>query len=424
MPAIASVRGANDILPAQMPAWEWLGQTHREVASEFGYRGLETPIFEFTEMFERGIGAGTDVVDKEMYSFVDKGGDALTLRPENTPAAVRAVLGAHLEQEIKPVRVHYGGPMFRRDKPQRGRYRQFHQVGIEAIGEGSPALDAEIIEVGWRFFARLGISGVSLQINTLGDIEDRKRYRSALVDYYTPLQNQMCEDCQRRLQINPLRLLDCKKDARFVEAAPLLGDHLGSGSAEFFEQVVQGLDAASIPYHRNPRLVRGLDYYAHTTFEWWHTSFEGAQNALGGGGRYDGLAEVLGFPATPGAGYALGCERVLIIATEAGVAPSSAAAADVVVCPLSAAENRYAADVAREIRGPRIKVILDASSRKLDRKLRDADRQGARFAAIVGSNEVADGVVSLRDMSDKSSRTIPKHELAAAVTNSPAGAPS
>jgi histidyl-tRNA synthetase len=411
MPAIASVRGAYDILPAEMPAWEWLYTTHRQVASEFGYRGIETPIFEFTEMFERGIGAGTDVVEKEMYSFVDKGEDNLTLRPENTPAVVRAVLAAHLEQEIKPVRVHYAGPMFRRDKPQRGRSRQFHQVGIEAIGERSPALDAEMIEVSWEFFARLGITGLSLQVNTLGDIEDRQKYREALIEYYEPLQSELCEDCRRRLKINPLRLLDCKRDSRFVQAAPLLHDYLSPDSENFFTDVLAALDLAKIPYERNERLVRGLDYYAHTTFEWWHTSLQGAQNALGGGGRYDGLAEVLGFAATPGTGYALGCERILIIANELGIAPKPAPAARVVVCPLSPQENAFASEVARTIRSRETSVILDASPRKLDKKLRDADRQGARFAVIVGSREAENGAVSLRDMRDKSSTSVPLSQL-------------
>jgi histidyl-tRNA synthetase len=416
MPAIASVRGANDILPAEAGAWEWLYETHREVAAEFGYRGIETPIFEFTEMFERGIGAGTDVVEKEMYSFVDKGGDHLTLRPENTPAVVRAVLGAHLEQDLKPVRVHYAGPMFRRDSPQRGRYREFHQLGVEAIGERSAALDAEIIELGWLFFARLGITGVSLLINTLGDIDDRKEYREALIAYYTPLESQLCEDCRRRLQINPLRLLDCKRDVRFVQEAPLLHDFLGADSENFFGDVLSALDLAQIPYQRNERLVRGLDYYAHTTFEWWHTSFQGAQNALGGGGRYDGLAEVLGFAAAPGTGYALGCERILIVAQELNAAPQPVAAADLVVCPLSPQENAFASEVARSVRGPGARVILDASPRKLDKKLRDADRQGATYAAVVGAREAENNEVSLRNMRDKSSRPVPLSELRNAIS--------
>jgi len=416
MPAIASVRGVNDILPADMPAWGWLYEAHREVAAEFGYKGTETPIFEFTEMFERGIGAGTDVVEKEMYSFEDKGGDHLTLRPENTPAIVRAVLGAHLEQELRPIRVHYAGPMFRRDNPQRGRYRQFHQVGVEAIGERSPALDAEIIEMGWAFFGRLGITGISLQVNTLGDIEDRKLYREALIEYYTPLQEQLCEDCRRRLKINPLRLLDCKKDSRFVQAAPLLHEYLSADSENFFTDVLAALDLAKIPYERNERLVRGLDYYAHTTFEWWHTSFGGAQNALGGGGRYDGLAEVLGFPPTPGTGYALGCERILIVAHELGVAPGPSHAADLVVCSLSPQENAFASEVARSVRNSQTRVILDVSARKLDKKLRDADRQGATYAAIVGSREEENNEVSLRNMRDKSSTTVPLSRLRDAIT--------
>ncbi|MGA9113905.1 MAG: histidine--tRNA ligase, partial [Candidatus Dormiibacterota bacterium] len=322
MPAITRPRGTNDLLPAEAPLREWVLDTHARVAAAHGYDPIDTPVFEATEMYERGTGAGTDVVEKEMFSFTDRGGRQLTLRPEGTPGVLRAVLGAHLEQERRPVRVHYAGPMFRYARPQAGRYHEFWQLGIEAIGERSPALDAEVIEVAWRFYEALGVSGLSLQVNTLGDIEDRLRYRAALVEYFTPLRSRLCDDCRRRLEVNPLRLLDCKRDAGLVSDAPQIGPSLSPESQGFFTRVTDLLSAAGIPFSLNPRLVRGLDYYAHTTFELWHESLQGAQNALGGGGRYDGLAEVLGFPSVPGSGYALGVERTLAVCREQGLGPA------------------------------------------------------------------------------------------------------
>ncbi len=295
MTPIAPPRGTKDLLPDEAPAWRWFHETHASVAGRHGYQLVDTPMFEATELFARGVGSGTDIVDKEMYTFTDRGGRSMTLRPEGTAPVLRAALGARLEQQRRPVRLHYAMPMFRYDRPQAGRYRQFHQVGIEVIGDRDPCYDAEVIEVGWRFMAELRIEGVDLQVNTLGDREDRLRYRAALVEYYTPLRDRLCDDCQRRLDDNPLRLLDCKRDAQYVDGAPLIGDHLGAASRAYFDSVRAHLDDAGIPYTHNQRLVRGLDYYAHTAFEYWHRSLEGAQNALGGGGRYDGLAEELGF---------------------------------------------------------------------------------------------------------------------------------
>ena len=416
MAGIQPPKGTHDILPADSSAWEWLLATHDRVAAAHGYQAIETPAFEATEMFERGIGAGTDVVDKEMFSFITRGGDPVTLRPEATPASVRAVLGAHLDQELRPVRVRYAGPMFRYDRPQAGRYRQFHQVGIEAIGEGGPELDAEVVEVGWRYYEALGIGGVSLQINTLGDLEDRHRYRAALVDYFTPQRDELCEDCRRRLDINPLRLLDCKVDAGRVAEAPSIHAVLSEPSRRHFERALGLIRAAGIPATVNERLVRGLDYYAHTTFEYWHTSLKGAQNALGGGGRYDGLAEVLGFPATPGVGYALGLERALIVAREAGAAPGPAASAQVVVAAVGeeAAEACFA--IARELREAGARVIVSAGPRKLDKKLRDADRAGASVCVIVGGDEVTHGTAIVRDLLNRTQESVTRASVAAHVT--------
>jgi len=397
MPAISRPRGTNDVLPPESATWEWVLDGHREVASGFGYEPVETPAFEATEVYERGTGAGTDVVEKEMFSFTDRGGRELTLRPEATPGILRAVLAAHLEQRRRPVRVRYAGPMFRYARPQAGRYHQFWQLDIEAIGERSPALDAEVVEVAWRFYERLGVTGIQLQLNSLGDLEDRRRYRAALVAYYTPLRDQLCDDCRRRLEINPLRLLDCKRDARFVAGAPEIGASLSPPSMAFFACVQELVSDAGIPFRLDPRLVRGLDYYCDTTFELWHESLQGAQNALGGGGRYDGLAEVLGFPPTPATGYALGVERTVAVCREQGLGPSGAAP-HVTVLGIGVAGNRAAPVVAGRLREAGISAVVDASDRRLDRKLAAAARQGARLAVMVGEEEAAQATATWKDL--------------------------
>jgi histidyl-tRNA synthetase len=323
---------------------------------------------------------------------------------------LRAVLGAHLEQQRRPVRVQYAMSMFRYDRPQAGRQRQFHQVGVELIGERDPCYDAEVIEVAWRFMTELRIDGVDLQLNSLGDRADRLRYREALIAYYTPLRDSLCDDCRRRLGVNPLRLLDCKKDARHVANAPLIGDQLGEASREYFASVCRHLDDAEIPYVRNQRLVRGLDYYAHTAFEFWHKSLEGAQNALGGGGRYDGLAEELGFKAAPGVGYALGVERLLKVAGEQGAAPAPQPPAQLVICTATngAAQARR---LARELRN-RTSVIADLTDRRLEKKLRDAGRLGALLALLVG----LDGGLVLRNLRTGDQQVVTEETVLDAVS--------
>jgi histidyl-tRNA synthetase len=415
MPDISAPRGTKDILPPESSQWRWLLETHRRVAESLGYRPIESPIFESTELFARGVGTDTDVVEKQMFTFDDRGGRSLTLRPEGTAGVVRAVLGAHLDQDIRPVRVHYAGPFFRAERPQRGRQHQFTQVGIECIGERSVAIDVEVIEVAWRFFAALGISGLRLQINSLGDAEDRARYRDALVAYYTPLEAQLCDDCRRRLHTNPLRLLDCKRDAALVEGAPIGLDSLSAQSKQHYDAVRAGLDAAGVDAHVNHRLVRGLDYYTDTVFEFWHEHLQGAQNSLGGGGRYDGLAELLGYNATPGGGYALGVERILIVAGELGVLPDPETACDVLALSVEPAQAQRTTALARDLRSAGYRVVLDVSDRKLDRKLRNADRLGARVAVIAGEQEVGDDTAVVRDLRVRAQQTVPVANLVDSV---------
>jgi histidyl-tRNA synthetase len=415
MPEIAAPKGTRDILPDEFAARRWLFHVHQSVADSFGYGSIETPIIEATELFSRGVGTETDIVEKQMFTFQDRGERSLTLRPEGTAGTLRAVLGAHLDQEVRPVRVQYAGPFFRAERPQAGRQHQFTQVGIECIGEASPPLDAEIIEVAWRFFRALGITGIHLQVNSLGGPEDRARYREALVAYYTPLEASLCDDCRRRLHTNPLRLLDCKRDAGLVAGAPILWDSLDRASRDHFTAVLRDLESAGIDATRNDRLVRGLDYYSHTVFEFWHDTLQGAQSSLGGGGRYDGLAELLGFPATPATGYALGVERILIVARALGTVPTIPPAVDVLVCSVEPGQAEAAASMARLIRDARARTVLDVAERRLDRKLRAAGRIGARVAVIVGENEVTTDTAVVRDLDGHSQQTVPVNELAETV---------
>src|SRR5581483_6447520 len=329
MPGIAAPRGTHDLLPDAAPAWLWLHDVHARVAGAFGYQLIDTPIFEHAELIERGVGTGTDVVDKETYTFKDRGDRLVTLRPEGTAGVLRAVLTANLVQEVRPVRVHYAGPMFRYDRPQRGRQRQFAQVGVECIGEASAHLDAEVIEMGWRFIEELGVTGVSLQVNSLGDGDDRRRYREALIAYYEPHAGRLCDDCRTRLRTNPLRLLDCKRDADLVADAPRMTDSLGPASRAWFQQVVDDLGAAGIPFTHNPRLVRVLD-----------------------------------FPATPGIGYAIGVERLLLAAGDGGRVPPPQPACDAVAASLEPQQAQAAAGVARTLRSAGVRTVLDVSDRK------------------------------------------------------------
>ena len=416
MPPPSAPKGTHDLLPDASTAWRWLHRAHAEVAELHGYRLIDTPVFEHTELFERGVGTGTDVVEKEMYTFSDRGGRSLTLRPEGTVGVLRAVLQAKLLDEGRPVRTHYAGPMFRAERPQKGRFRQFHQVGVECIGERSPELDVEVVEMGWRFLQSLAITGVVLQVNSLGNRDDRRRYREALLGYYRPLVDRLCDDCRRRLEINPLRVLDCKRDAALRDAAPLITDSLSEASAAYVAAVRAGLEAAGVPFELNPRLVRGLDYYAHTAFEYWHSSLQGAQNSLGGGGRYDGLAEAIGFPPAPGIGYAFGVERLLLIAGEQGTAPAPEPACEVVVCSVDPGQAPVAADLARALRAAGVRTVLDTSDRKLDRKLRNADRLGARVCVIVGEDEERERAAMVRDLGRRTQERHAADRLVDAVT--------
>ncbi len=411
-PVAQRPRGTQDILPAEQPYWEAMRREARRLAHTYGYRRIDTPIFEATDLFVRGAGETTDIVTKEMYTFKDRGDRSLTLRPEGTAPIVRAYFEGRLDREVQPVRLYYLGPYFRYDRPQAGRYRQLHQFGVEVIGEGSP-VDDEVIELGWRWFVELGIKGVSLQLNSIGDEICRPAYRELLRDYYRPYLDQLCEDDRVRFERNPLRMLDCKvpSDQRFKAGAPRIVDHLCGPCAAAFEDVKERLTASAIPYTLNPGLVRGLDYYTRTVFEYWHESLAGAQNSIGAGGRYDGLAAELGYRATPGLGFALGLDRTALILKQyrarAYEGPDVYAIA---VEPSVQVHLRGLVGMLRAQTEP-VGVLMDNGSGRLDARLRRADRLHAKLALILGPEEEAGGVVRLRRMAERTEQPVAEADL-------------
>ncbi|HEY0492720.1 MAG TPA: histidine--tRNA ligase [Candidatus Dormibacteraeota bacterium] len=415
-PVAQRVRGTQDLLPADRPYWERMETAAAGAAGKAGYQRIETPLFEATELFTRSAGEGSDVVSKEMYTFTDRGDRSLTLRPEGTAPIVRAYFDGGLDQEPQPVRLFYLGPFFRYDRPQAGRYRQFHQFGIEAIGEGHPLLDVEAIQVGWEWFGQLGIGDLSLKLNSIGDEVCRPPYRELLRDYYRPHVSVLSQDSRLRFEKNPLRLFDSKdpEDQPFKAGAPRIVDHLCAPCAEAFEVVKEGLATQAIPFELDPGLVRGLDYYTRTVFEYQHGSLSGAQNALGGGGRYDGLAAELGYRSTPGIGFAIGLERTLLLLRQLGDQPAEGP--DVYAVALRQEDQVHASRLASSLRAGGLRVVLDPGEARLDARLRKAARRGARVAVIIGPDERARGEAVIRDMRAKTQITVTEAEIVSTVS--------
>ena len=400
---INGVRGMNDLLPADAAQWTHLEHVLRDLTLAYGYEFLRTPIVEATAVFQRGIGEVTDIVEKEMYSFEDRlNGEQLTLRPEGTAAVVRSVVENNLLYE-GPKRLWYTGPMFRHERPQRGRYRQFHQFGIEAMGFAGPDIDAEIILMGQRLWDELGLKGVRLEINSLGQAPERAEHRAALVTYFEKNKEQLDEDSQRRLLTNPLRILDSKNPAMqdLIEGAPKLLDFLGQESLKHFEAVQALLKANNIPCKINPRLVRGLDYYNLTVFE-WITEELGAQGTIAGGGRYDPLIERMGGKATPACGWAMGMERVLELMKVSDSLPEPQAQCDVFVIHQGGETLTSAMIIAERLRNAGIDVILfcppDGQTASFKSQMKKADASGAAYAVIIGPDELANNEAQLKDL--------------------------
>ena len=406
MPELLPVRGTQDLLPEMARRHRRVSETARQLAALYGFAEIATPVFEFTEVFARPIGEHTDIVAKEMYTFTDRGGEEVTLRPENTAGVVRAVLSNGLTQST-PLKFFYSGPMFRYERPQKGRFRQFHQIGVELIGVAQPQADIEVIALGQRILKALGIADrVVLELNTLGDPESRAAYRKALVGYFSARISELSEDSRRRLERNPLRILDSKDpgDQRLAAEAPDFAEYLNEASREFFARVRDGLDALGIAYQLNPRLVRGLDYYTHTAFEFVTTDL-GAQGTVIGGGRYDGLVELMGGPAMPGVGWAAGIERLALL-----IAEPPSALRPVALVPLGEAAEQVALKLSEQLRDVGLAVELTYSG-NLQRRMRRADRIGACAAVLIGDNELQQGAATVRDLDSGAQELVPLGDL-------------
>jgi histidyl-tRNA synthetase len=421
MSTLKAVRGTRDLLPPETALWNRIEATARSVFARYNFGEIRTPVFEDTSLFARGVGEETDIVSKEMYTWEDRAraqsekSQSLTLRPENTAGVVRAYIEHKLGDTGQLQKLYYIGPQFRRERPQKGRYRQFSQIGAEVIGppsagSESPLRDAEILEMLATLLDELGITGWTLHLNSVGSAADRARYNEALRAALLPVASQMCVDCQRRAVTNPLRVLDCKvpEDQPIIDALPKIADSLSDDARAHFAAVTAALDAAHVPYTRNHRLVRGLDYYTRTTFEFTHGGL-GAQNALLGGGRYDGLSEALGGPRAPGIGFAMGEDRLVLTLQSLESAPPQVAHA--YIAPLGEAMNPHALALARKLRRAGLTVELGDGSFRLKKSFDAADKC-ARRIVILGEDELQSGILTVKDFSTGSQTKVPLAELA------------
>jgi histidyl-tRNA synthetase len=392
-------RGTQDILPAERPYWRHVTEQMHVVAALFGYQQIDTPIFEETALYVRGVGEGTDIVDKEMYSFQDKDGDQITLRPEFTAGIMRAYIEHGMHVWPQPVKLYSIGPIFRHERPQAGRFRQHHQFNVEAVGEIDPAVDVEVMSLAWTLLSRLGHRGLSFQLNSTGCPKCRPAYRAALVSYFRGYEAVLNEVDRRRLVINPLRLLDSKEEAAqpLLNRAPHSADYLCGECTDHFTRLQNHLRTLGMPYSVNFRLVRGLDYYTKTVFEVWAQGI-GSQAAVCGGGRYDGLIEELGGPPTPGIGFGMGIERVILSLKEQGIEPPALPGAVVQVSPLGEA-------------------VLAFGNRSLKSQLKSADKANLAFALILGEQELASGVVAARDLKSSLQTQVPRSEVVSWLRN-------
>lgn len=409
-------KGTNDILPGESEKWQFVEETARLVFNDYQYQEIRTPIFEHYEVISRSVGDTTDIVSKEMYDFHDKGDRHVTLRPEGTAPIVRAYVENKLygPEFKKPYKVYYTGPMFRYERPQKGRLRQFHQIGVEAFGSENPSLDVEVMAMAMDFFKQLGINQLRLVINTLGDKETRTNYRQALITYLEAHEEELSEDSRRRLHENPLRVLDSKdrKDQPIVADAPSILDYLSDYAKEYFEGVTKTLEYLNISYEIDHRMVRGLDYYNHTIFEIMSDApGMGAQTTICGGGRYDGLVEELGGPETPGIGFAMGIERILLTLEQEDVMIPSTASLDAYVVGLGEATNMESLKVVQAIRGFGFSADRDFMGRKAKAQFKTADKEGAKLVLTLGEDELSNGVINVKDSATREEKAFPLTDI-------------
>jgi histidyl-tRNA synthetase len=416
---IQAPRGTYDVLPDQSAKWQEIEQKINELCRLYQYKEIRTPIFEHTELFQRGVGDTTDIVQKEMYTFQDRGDRSLTLRPEGTASVVRSFVENKLfGLPDQPVKLFYTGPMFRYERPQAGRMRQFVQFGVEAIGSKDPAIDAEVISLAMELYRSAGLKSLRLVLNSLGDTESRIAHREALVKHFEPRIDEFCKDCQVRLEKNPLRILDCKvdRDHPLMATAPSLADYLNEESQAYFDQVKAYLEELEIDYVIDPNLVRGLDYYNHTAFEIMSDAEGfGAITTLCGGGRYNGLVEDLGGPESPGIGFAMSIERLLLALEMEKVEIGQSQNLEVYVIAMDEASKKKAFTIIKDLRSNGISADMDYTGRKLKAQMKSADRKGADCVIVIGETEMASGQVALKEMATGEQQTVAFAEIAETI---------
>jgi histidyl-tRNA synthetase len=412
---INAPRGTADILPKEAKKWQYVEHKIKDICETYHFEEIRTPVFEHTEVFARGVGESTDIVQKEMYTFLDRGGRSLTLRPEGTAAVTRAFVQNKLFGDPnQPVKLYYFMQMFRYERPQHGRMRQLNQFGVEVMGSEDPAVDAEVIDLAMTVYNELGLSSLKLVINTLGDNESRKNYREALIKHFTPHQEELCKDCQSRLDQNPLRILDCKVDREHhaMKTAPSILDYLNEDSKHYFEQVKSYLDVMGIEYVVDPNLVRGLDYYNHTAFEIMSEAEGfGAITTLAGGGRYNGLVEQLGGPNTPGIGFGMGMERLLLALEAENIEIPLDEDLDCYIVSMGEDAKKEAVRIVHELRNNGIQVDQDYQGRKVKAQFKAADRYKAKFVLVLGEDELQNQVINVKNMATGDQTEVPLDRL-------------
>lgn len=406
--------GTQDLLPGAVEKWQFIEDKARDLCRRFNYREIRTPIFEQTSLFERGVGETTDIVEKEMYTFLDKGERSMTLRPEGTAGVVRSYVENKLYGEPDVSKLYYIGPMFRYERPQAGRQRQFHQFGVEAFGATDPAIDAEVVALGYQFCRELGLKDVKVEINSVGNPASRAAYREKLLEFLTPMRDSLCKDCQSRIDRNPLRVLDCKVDQDKFKGAPSILDSLDEECTTHFAKVQELLTAMEVEYVINPRLVRGLDYYTHTAFEYKAQGI-GAIDTIGGGGRYNGLVAEVGGPDQPGIGMALGLERIALILEKQEIGISGAKPLDVYLIALGEAADKEVTTQLFKLRQAGFSAERDYLGRKMKAQMKSADRMQARYTAILGEDELQRGEIALKSMESGEQQTVKLDELIQAL---------
>jgi len=413
-----AIRGTSDILPEEQPYWRYVEQKAANISRLYGFQRIDTPMFEDTSLFRRSVGEYTDIVQKEMYTFEDKGGKSITLRPEGTAPVCRAYLEHGLHNLPQPVKLYYLASIFRYERPQAGRLREHHQFGCEVIGDADPAIDAEVIDMAWQFYKSLGLVDISLQLNSIGCKECRPEYLSALKKYFAGHESSLCSDCKIRLDKNPLRLLDCKQPScqPIADAAPDGTDYLCSQCEEHFTSLKKYLDLLAIPFTANHRLVRGFDYYTRTVFE-IHPAGSGAQGAIGAGGRYDGLIEELGGKPTPAIGFAAGIERIILNIKKQGIVVPTPPLLQVFIAYLGEQAKDEAVKLTTSLRQSGTSAAMTTGVKSLKAQLRQADSLGARYTVIIGEDEVKAGTATLRNMADARQETLPMGELKQRLTS-------